>query len=82
MPLCLIAPSSSTETILGLCEKMRASARFGVMVLPRSWRRVTAGVLLVVSALAVAGMLAGTRYQKEDWRSAVARVCSDACPGD
>ena len=55
---------------------------FGVMVLPRSWRRVAAGVLVAVSALAVTGMLAGTRYQKEDWRSAVARVRADARPGD
>ena len=54
----------------------------GAMVLPRRWRMVVTGALLAVSVLAVSGVLAGTRYQKEDWRSAVGQVREMAYPGD
>jgi len=54
----------------------------GVTLLPRRWSRITVGALLAVSAIAVTGTLAGTRYQKEDWRSAVLQVHKMAQPGD
>jgi len=54
----------------------------GVTALRRRWRTVAGGVLLVASALAVVGMVSGQRYQREDWRSAVAQVREMARPGD
>jgi mannosyltransferase len=54
----------------------------GVMLLPRRWRWAVAGALLAISTLAVSGVLAGIRYQKEDWRSGVAQVREMAHPGD
>jgi hypothetical protein len=54
----------------------------GVTMLPSRWRHLVVGAMVVISAWATMGVLAGARYQKEDWRSAVGQVRDLAHPKD
>ena len=79
--LSLRCPYYADRCLTIVLSKFEIWFALGVTVLPCHWRLVAVGVLLVVSALAVTEMLAGTQLQ-EDRRLAVARVRAEARPGD